>query len=58
METTTEKSERGWTYDPKSGVMSKKLAEFPAITLNVGKLVNGQFKLHSVSNEVFFAAAI
>ena len=58
METTTEKSERGWTYDPKSGVMSKKLAEFPAITLNVGRLVNGQFKLHSVSPEVFFAAAI
>ena len=58
METTTEKSERGWTYDPTSGVMSKKLAEFPAITLDVGRLVNGQFELHDVSPEVFFAAAI
>ena len=58
METTTEKSERGWTYDPASGVMARKIAGFPAITLNVGRLVNGQFKLHSVSPEVFFAAAV
>lgn len=55
---TTEKTERGWTYDPTSGIMARKIAGFPAITLNVGKLVNGQFKLHSVSNEVFFAAAV
>lgn len=55
---TTEKTERGWTYDPASGIMARKIAGFPAITLNVGRLVNGQFKLHSVSSEVFFAAAI
>ena len=55
---TTEKTERGWTYDEATGIMSKKIAGFPAITLNVGKLVNGQFKLHSVSPEVFFAAAV
>ena len=58
METTTEKTERGWTYDPASGIMARKIAGFPAITLNVGRLVNGQPKLHSVSPEVFFAAAI
>ena len=58
METTTEKTERGWTYDPASGIMARKIAGFPAITLNVGRLVNGQFKLHSVSPEVFFAAAV
>ena len=58
METTTEKSERGWTYDEATGIMSKKIAGFPAITLNVGRLVNGQPKLHSVSPEVFFAAAV
>ena len=58
METMIEKSERGWTYDEATGIMSKKIAGFPAITLNVGKLVNGQFKLHSVSPEVFFAAAV
>ena len=58
METTTEKTERGWTYDPASGIMARKIAGYPAITLNVGKLANGQFELHSVSNEVFFAAAI
>ena len=58
MEATAEKTERGWTYDEATGIMSKKIAGFPAITLNVGKLGNGQFKLHSVSPEVFFAAAI
>ena len=53
-----EKTERGWTYDATSGIMSRKIAGVPAITLNVGRLVEGKPQLHDVSPEIFFTAAI
>lgn len=53
-----EKAERGWAYDSNTGVMSKKIAGFPAITLNVGRLVDGKLELHDVSIEVLFEGAI